>query len=188
MRVITGAYRGRRIVSVNDLSVRPATERVRQTIFNMLVNRMELEGARVLDLFAGTGSLGLECLSRGASAVVFVEQSRRIAGCIERSLAEFGCSERGEVLTTDVMDYLAGARDQFDLAFCDPPYSFPHSADLPRNIMEGGLLRGDGYLVMEHAHSLRFESGPKFLAGPEKKFGRTLITFFQPPHPERTHS
>jgi 16S rRNA (guanine(966)-N(2))-methyltransferase RsmD len=147
---------------------------------------MEIEGSRVLDLFAGTGSLGLECLSRGASEVVFVEQSRRITRCVERSLSEFGCADRGEVLTMDVMDYLARARDRFDLAFCDPPYAFPRSADLPRRIMQGGLLRGDGYLVMEHAHSLRFESGPEFLAGPEKKFGRTLVTFFQPSHPEGT--
>jgi 16S rRNA (guanine966-N2)-methyltransferase len=187
MRVITGAFRGRTIASVNDLAVRPATERVRQTIFNMLVNRMELEGTSVLDLFAGTGSLGLECLSRGAAHVVFVEQNRRIADCITRSLNSFGCAERADVLTEEVTNYLAAAGESFDLIFCDPPYAFPLSSALPARIFRDGLLRKGGYLIMEHADALRFSSGPGYAAGPEKKFGRTLVTFFHPLYPETDH-
>jgi 16S rRNA (guanine966-N2)-methyltransferase len=184
MRVITGAFRGRTIISVNDLTVRPATDRVRQTIFNMLVNRMVLEGARVLDLFAGTGSLGLECLSRGAASVVFVEQNRRIADCISRSLESFGCTERADVITEDVMNYLGTAKEAFDLVFCDPPYAFPHTSDLPGRIFRDGLLRDDGYMIVEHADGLHFSSTPEYTAGPEKKFGRTLVTFFHHVHPE----
>jgi 16S rRNA (guanine966-N2)-methyltransferase len=184
MRVITGTYRGRTIASVNDFTVRPATERVRQTIFNMLVNRMELDGARVLDLFAGIGSLGLECLSRGADRAVFVEQNRKIADCIDRSLASFGCADRADVVVDDAMNYLAAARQSFDLVFCDPPYGFPLTAELPARIVRAGLVRSGGYLLVEHADDLRYASGPVFTAGPEKKFGRTLVTFFQPVHAE----
>jgi 16S rRNA (guanine966-N2)-methyltransferase len=180
MRVITGLYRGRTIISVNDFTVRPATERVRQTIFNMLVNRMEFDGIRVLDLFAGTGSLGLECLSRGAASVTFIEQAPRIAACIDRSLVTFGCPDQGTVLEMDALDYVATSRDRFDLAFCDPPYAFPEIAALPGRIMRNGLLHPDGYLLMEHPDSIRFTTTPEYTAGPEKKFGRTLVTFFQP--------
>src|SRR5512143_2012518 len=106
MRIITGLYRGRTIRTVGGLSVRPATDRVRQAIFNMLSNRMPLEGAMVLDLFAGSGSLGLEALSRGAASAVFVEGERDAAGIIEETVREFGCRSSAIVVCGDAMAYL----------------------------------------------------------------------------------
>jgi len=115
---------------------------------------------------------------------VFVEQNRKIADCIGRSLSAFGCADRAELIVDDAVAYLATARESFDLVFCDPPYAFALTPDLPSRIFHGGLVRRDGYLLVEHADDLHYASGPGFKAGPEKKFGRTLVTFFQPVSPE----
>jgi len=180
MRVITGMYRGRTINTVKDLSVRPATERVRQTIFNMLANRMEFEGARVLDLFAGSGSLGLEALSRGAVHATFVEQGSDAVEYIERNVRAFRCEERTEILEMDAMRYLDSTQGQFDLVFADPPYSFEPTALIPEIICDKGIVRPGGYLVVEHAGEVTLHTTSSYTAGPTKKFGRTIVTFFQP--------
>jgi 16S rRNA (guanine966-N2)-methyltransferase len=180
MRIITGLYKGRTILTVRDFSVRPATDRVRQTIFNMLANRIPMEGARVLDLFAGSGSLGLEALSRGAAYVTFVEQGEEAAGCIEQNARSFGCEGRTEILTMDAMSYLVPGRGPFDLVFADPPYEFDRTPDIPGLLFDYSLLRPGGYLLIEHANDHSFDSTPSFTAGPQKKFGRTIVTFFRP--------
>lgn len=180
MRIITGEYKGRNILTVRDLSVRPATDRVRQAIFNMLATRLVLEGAAVLDLFAGSGSLGLEALSRGAASATFVEAGTDPAAYIEKNIGLFGCGERSEVMEMDAMSFIGLGRGPFDLVFADPPYGYPRTADIPRELFARRMLRSGGYLIIEHASDLRFESTPAYTAGPEKKFGRTLVTFFQP--------
>jgi len=180
MRIITGLYKGRTILTVKDFSVRPATDRVRQTIFNMLANRISMDGTRVLDLFAGSGSLGLEALSRGAAHVTFVEQGEDAADYIERNARTYGCEERTEILAMDAMSYLVSPRDRFDIVFADPPYAYERAPEIPGLIFGREIVRSGGYLLMEHADDLHFESTPAFTAGPEKKFGRTIVTFFRP--------
>src|SRR5512144_1276829 len=115
MRVITGLYKGRILKTVKDLSVRPATDRVKKTLFDMLTNRVVLEGASVLDLFAGSGSLGIEALSRGATHVTFVETNADALGFIERNLEELGCENTTEVLCQDAMQFLRRSQEHFDL-------------------------------------------------------------------------
>lgn len=179
MRIITGRFKGRTLRTVKDLSVRPATDRVKQTVFNMLVNRMELEDAEVLDLFAGSGALGIEALSRGARHVTFVETSRRAADFIDQNLAILGCEEETEVLEIDAMTYLRMARKPYDLVFADPPYEYELTPQIPDLVFSSGIVKRHGYLLIEHASSLHFNSTPAYVAGPEKKFGRTLVTFFR---------
>ena len=181
MRIITGLYKGRVIKTVQDLSVRPATERVRQTLFNMLANRIDFDGISVLDLFAGSGSLGLEAVSRGAARVTFVEESEEAAGFIEENVTALGCEGAVEILQMDAMGFISTRHGTFDLVFADPPYSYPHTARIPELIFKYGMIKPGGYLLIEHANSLRYESTPLYAAGPEKKFGRTLVTFFQHP-------
>ncbi len=183
MRIITGLYRGRTIKTVDDLSVRPATDRVRQTVFNMLSNRLPLEGTTVLDLFAGSGSLGLEALSRGAASVVFVEGGREAAACIEETLTEYGCGSSGTVVCDDALMYLAQEACAYDLVFADPPYTYEKTADLPRLIFSRGIVRPGGYLLIEHARSLSFHDTELYAAGPAKRFGRTIVTFFRGTEP-----
>jgi len=164
---------------VKDLSVRPALDRVRQTIFDMLVNRMDLEGATVLDLFAGSGSLGIEALSRGAATVTFVESGDEAAGFIEKNVQMLGCLEATEILQMDAMGFLRGKQPPYDLVFADPPYRFERTEELPGIIFSQKMVKPGGYLLIEHTTDLRFESTSAYAAGPEKRFGRTVVTFFQ---------
>ncbi len=179
MRVITGLYKGRAIRTVRDLSVRPATDRVRQTIFNMLENRIPLEGSSVLDLFAGSGSLGIEALSRGAADVTFVETGRDAVAYLGDNLRMLGCEAAAQVYRMDVVEFLGRHQGAHDLVFADPPYAYERTAELPALIFGKGMVRPAGYLLIEHAKDLHFESTPHYHVGPEKRFGRTLVTFFQ---------
>ena len=154
MRVTGGEYRGRILRTVDDLSVRPATDRVRQTLFNMLVHRMDFDGLAVLDLFAGSGSLGIEALSNGAARAVFVEGDRRAAEYIEQNLDRLGCATTGEVLHLDALRYIAQTEERFGLVFADPPYRFAGTASLPDLIFGRQLVQDGGYLLIEHTKDL----------------------------------
>jgi 16S rRNA (guanine966-N2)-methyltransferase len=188
MRVITGLYKGRILKTVNDLSVRPATDRVKQTIFDMLANRIELEGATVLDLFAGSGGLGIEALSRSAGNVTFVESNEDAISYIEKNLESLGCEESAEIIGMDAMQYLRRSQGQFDLIFADPPYAYDETPNIPSIVFQDKRLKKHGILLIEHATNLRFESSALYHAGPVKKFGRTIVTFFHHPSHEGSHS
>jgi 16S rRNA (guanine966-N2)-methyltransferase len=121
MRIIAGAARGRRLASPRGAATRPLTDRVREALFSSLGS--EVIGARVLDLYAGSGSVGLEALSRGAASAVFVERDRRALDALRRNIAAVGLG--GEVVADDVDRYLAHHRTTADLAFVDPPYALP---------------------------------------------------------------
>jgi 16S rRNA (guanine(966)-N(2))-methyltransferase RsmD len=180
MRVTTGLYKGRIISTVKDLSVRPATDRVRQTIFNMLTNRVELGGTLVLDLFAGSGSLGIEALSRGAAHATFVESSPDAVQYLEKNIRVLGCEPATEILEMDALRFLDLKRGPYDIIFADPPYRFDRTAEIPERVFSGMMVKEHGYLLIEHAQNMRFQSSRLYLAGPEKRFGRTLVTFFRP--------
>jgi 16S rRNA (guanine966-N2)-methyltransferase len=183
MRIITGRYKGRIIRTVRDLSVRPATDRVKQTIFNMLAHRIEMQGIVVLDLFAGSGNLGFEALSRGASRVTFVENNRPAVDFIERNVRELGCEASSEIHETDVVSFIKAAATAYDLIFADPPYEFGQTRELPELILSRNLLKRDGYLIMEHAKNIRFAATSLYRTTASRQFGRTLVTFFQYPQP-----
>jgi 16S rRNA (guanine966-N2)-methyltransferase len=178
MRITTGRFKGRVIRTVNDLSVRPATDRVRQTIFNILAHRMDLEGIMVLDLFAGSGSLGFEALSRGAARATFVETDPRVLDALEQTARQLGCAEAADIVRGDAVRYLRRAREGYHLIFVDPPYAYPSTADLPEEVFSHGLVRKNGYLIIEHSATLRFTETKRYAIGPVKTFGRTIVTFF----------
>jgi 16S rRNA (guanine966-N2)-methyltransferase len=186
MRVITGLYKGRILRTVESLSVRPATDRVKQTIFDMLSNRLELEGAEVLDLFAGSGSLGIEAISRGASHVTFVETNADAIHFIEKNIEMLGCEGKSEILSLDAMQFLRRCQDRYDLVFADPPYAYDETANIPSVVFQDRLLKRHGYLLIEHESKLEFDSTPLYHTGPSKKFGRTMVTFFQHPRAQET--
>ncbi len=178
MRVTTGIYKGRVLRTVDDLSVRPATDRVRQTIFNVLTHRMVMEDCRVLDLFAGSGSLGIEALSRGAAHATFVESGTDAVGWLEANVEMLGCEEQTSILQMDAQHFLQQARGPFDLIFVDPPYAYAGTPGLPEQIFSRGLLSPEGYMLIEHAKDITFTSTPLYTVGPVKPFGRTIVTFF----------
>ncbi len=181
MRVISGLYKGRVLRTVKDLSVRPATDRVKQTLFDMLANRIDLDGARVLDLFAGSGSLGIEALSRGASHVTFVEMDSRASDFIGKNLDMLGCKQETPIVQMDARAFINHSKEKFDLVFADPPYSYEETPDLPGMIFGAGLVNAGGYLLIEHAKDISFSDTDLYRAGPEKRFGRTVVTFFRHP-------
>jgi 16S rRNA (guanine966-N2)-methyltransferase len=117
VRVVAGEFRGRRLAAPRGARTRPTADRVREALFSMLG---DVSGARALDLYAGSGALGIEALSRGAESALFVERDRRAADVIERNLASLGLGER--VVRQEAMRFLARGEGMFDLVFCDPPY------------------------------------------------------------------
>lgn len=131
MRIISGTARGRKILAPQGTSTRPIPDRAKTAIFNMIISiRMAngtpgLEGIRVLDLYSGSGSFGLECLSRGAGEVLFVEQNRSAAATIQKNLDTLSLADRAKIEARDVHEVILGlpADRRYDLAFCDPPYA-----------------------------------------------------------------
>jgi len=179
MRIITGIFKRRVLKTTKDVDVRPAMDRVKGTIFNMLQNRLGLHGARVLDLFAGTGSLGLEALSRGAAHVVFVDDNRRILDVIEENVEMLGCGDACDIVFDDALSYVdRAARESFNLIFADPPYDYERTPDVLRMIFDRGLLKKDGLLIIEHAKRTVFDPAPQYKLAVQKEFGNTRLSFF----------
>jgi 16S rRNA (guanine966-N2)-methyltransferase len=141
VRVVAGRYGGRRLSAPRGTRTRPTADRVREALFSMLG---DVDGARVLDLYAGSGALGIEALSRGAGSAVFVERDPRAAAAIERNLAAVGVE--ATVARQDALRFLGRAEGQFDLVFCDPPYDSasrlagPLAERLPALTSEGARI------------------------------------------------
>ena len=178
MRIIAGIYKGRLLASVRDASVRPATDRVKGSVFNMLQNRLNLNDANVLDLFAGSGSLGFEALSRGAGHVVFVEMTKPSSQVIESNARKLGCAGQCEVLQLNCLDFISRAHGSYDLIFADPPYAFAETDKIPWLIFSRGLLNEGGILTIEHTRRTQFHDDTLYERSVHKKFGATEISFF----------
>ena len=121
MRVITGSARGRRLTAPEGEAVRPTYSRVKEAMFSIV--QFDIEGRRVLDLFAGSGQLGIEALSRGAQSCVFVDIGKTALGTVFENLKATGLSDRAALMNADALSYLGSCREPFDLVFLDPPYA-----------------------------------------------------------------
>ena len=163
MRIITGLYRGRVLKSPPSMQIRPTSDRLRETLFNVLAPR--IEGARFLDLCAGSGAVGIEALSRGAEFVTFVDRSRKMCGLVEANLDLCGVPEEvTEVVLSEAAEYLRrtragdgsdwrGGSEAWDIAFFDPPYAIDYAPVLEEFGRHAPkLLRAGGILVIEHHH------------------------------------
>lgn len=159
IRIIAGQWRGRRLPVLDIEGLRPSTDRVRETLFNWLM--YEVSGARCLDLFAGTGSLGLECLSRGAANTVFVESDKRVASQLQHNLQSLEALDAGEVVVQSVLNFLRQpARNQFDLVFLDPPFDSNLLAQALPLLVENGWLASDALVYIEEASKKDPEKTP----------------------------
>ncbi len=175
MRIIAGQHRGRNLITVPDHSVRPTTDRAKQTIFDILSNRLDFDGIQVLDLFAGSGSLGLEAISRGAQQVTFVDKSPQSLQVLETNVRTLGCSERCASYAADAFWYLKNARRSFDLVFVDPPYRLERIADLPVELYASEALREGTLVVMEHSKESPVEPSETMFEITRKPFGQTTV-------------
>lgn len=174
MRIISGTFRGLKLCEFDGKDVRPTSDRVKESLFNIIYSRVA--GARVLDLFCGSGNLGIECLSRGAAEVHFNDISPSSLKILGKNLAKI---KRTAVITAcDFSDCLKGLKGKFDLIFIDPPYRSEAGTEALGLISELGLLADGGIAVYERdrAFSGAVKGLEKF---DERKYGKTYITFFR---------
>lgn len=180
MRVIAGRLRGRTIRSAPGRSTRPTSGRARGGLFDWL--GPDLEGARVLDLFAGTGAVGIEALSRGAAHVTFVESSRACSGVLRRNLRELGVAGACRVLTLRAqaaVERLSREGIRFDLVFADPPYHDPDGVRLPTPEALGRLLGSSGRVVVERSRRAPdVEAGAGLVPLAARTYGETRFTVY----------
>lgn len=176
MRVVGGTARGRVLQAPGGGSTRPTSDRVREAVFSMLNSMDCVEGATVVDLFAGSGALGIESLSRGAAGAVMVDSSADAVAAIRENLSVLGeARDRATVVRSDVMRYLAGA-PTFDLALVDPPYAYGHWPELL------GLLAERAALVVAETRS-PLDMGPGWETVKVKRYGGTVVCIAQPVNP-----
>jgi 16S rRNA (guanine966-N2)-methyltransferase len=169
MRVISGEFGGRKLIAPEGLDTRPTTDKVRQAVFNALASMGVVEDSVVCDLYAGSGSLGIEALSRGAVSCVFVERDRSALAALRDNIKELSIDDRCKVVASDVLAYAPGITG-VDIAFVDPPYSF---AQWPQILK---ALRA-GIVVAESDREVPAEPGWQTVKA--KRYGRTVITILE---------
>ena len=148
MRVITGSARGRRLRELEGMETRPTTDRVKEGMFSAL--QFDIEGRKVLDLFAGTGQLGIEALSRGAASAVFVDRRADAVKLIRENLKVTELTDRARVVSGDSMEYLSCLREKFDIVLLDPPYEAGLLVPTLERLVGFDILNPHGIIVAEH--------------------------------------
>ncbi|MGH3003140.1 MAG: 16S rRNA (guanine(966)-N(2))-methyltransferase RsmD [Gaiellaceae bacterium] len=171
MRIIAGSHRSRQIAAPKGRDTRPTSDRVRENAFNLIG---PVDGADVLDLFAGSGALGLEALSRGAASATFVESDRAACRTIGENLDRLEL--RGTVLCQDAVRAVSGDRRTYDLVLCDPPYHYDLARLAPRL---AGLLAADGLLVYESAGREDPPQVPDLRQRTSRRYGSARLTLFE---------
>jgi 16S rRNA (guanine(966)-N(2))-methyltransferase RsmD len=180
LRVISGSAGGLKLKTIKGMTTRPTTDKVKGSIFNIIASR--LEGACVLDLFAGTGSLGIEALSRGAEKAFFFDKSPECCKIIKENLAHTRLADRAEVFAADFaagLGRLYAGGEKFDLVLLDPPYNKNFIQDTLKILMNNDIIRDDGILVAEHSISDSLpETCGRLEAVDSRKYGDTAITIY----------
>lgn len=178
MRVITGTARGRKLGELKGMDTRPTTDQVKESMFNIL--QFDIEGRRVLDLFAGTGQLGIEALSRGAASCTFVDQRREAVNLIRSNLKLCALSERARVVQGEALGYLSMAREQYHLIFLDPPYHMDLLENAIKKIAEIDILTENGIIICESpAEKVLPELDAPYRKGREYRYGKIKLTVYR---------
>ena len=182
MRVIAGSARGVRLAAPAGLQTRPTGDRVKEALFSIIASRWELTGARVLDICAGTGSLGIEALSRGAVSCCFIEQERPVLTILEKNLVRAGLDSKAECLLLDAikgLNLLSRQGKSFDIVFLDPPYSSSLYATVPEALSSLLLLSDGGLLVAECSARTHLAERYGMLVRIDRRvYGDTALEFF----------
>lgn len=195
MRIISGTYKGRRISPPKNISARPTTDFAKESLFNLLNNRMDFEGIDMLDLFAGTGSIGLEFISRGARDVIAVEMAHTQQNFIIQTCKLLKIKNLN-LIRGDVFKFINSCKMQFDFIYADPPYDLPQLSKIPDLIFKDNpstnmtdsvdansnqdhntLLKPDGIFVLEHSKNNDFSTHPHYVE--TRKYGNVHFTFFE---------
>lgn len=176
MRIISGTFKGRRLTPPKNITARPTTDFAKESLFNLLQNRIDFEGTDMLDLFAGTGGIGIEFVSRGAREVTSIEMAHTQQNFIIQTCKLLGIKNL-QLIRGDVFKYIAGCKTKYDFIYADPPYALETLSTLPDLIFEHGLLKEGGIMVLEHSKADDFSQHPHFAE--HRKYGNVNFTFFQ---------
>ena len=178
MRVISGIYKRRRFDVPHSFKARPTTDFAKENLFNVLCNNyLDFEdGITALDLFAGTGSISIELVSRGCDRVISIEKDPQHLAFINQIMKEVK-TDKCFPMRADVFKYIEKCHEQFDFIFADPPYALKELAEIPDRVLEHGLLKAGGLFVLEHGKDHKFEDHPCFVE--HRAYGSVNFSFFQ---------
>ncbi len=175
MRIISGKYKRRSIVAPNNLPVRPTTDMAKESLFNILNNKIDFNDKSALDLFSGTGNISYEFVSRGCVRVVSVDQNVDCTNFINQTTEKLNMPEI-EVVKLDVFRYLTTVKNKFDIIFADPPYQMTEIKEISELVFSNNLLIDDGWLIVEHPREIDFSKALNFFE--HRKYGRVNFSFF----------
>lgn len=176
MRIITGQYKGRHFDIPRTFKARPTTDFAKENIFNVLNGYIDFDSASALDLFAGTGSISLEMLSRGCRPVVSVEGDRDHARFIAECMKKIGTTDN-VLVRGDVFRFVKKCHSQFDLIFADPPYALEQLPQIPQLVLDSGILSDGGIFVFEHGKHNDFSDHPRFVE--HRSYGSVNFSLFR---------
>jgi 16S rRNA (guanine(966)-N(2))-methyltransferase RsmD len=177
LRIISGKNKGRRINPPSNFSARPTTDYARESLFNILANRIDFEAVNVLDLFSGTGSISYEFASRGAPVVHLVEKDSKHISFIRKMINEMKF-ENIKSVHIDVKAYLNTCKFKYTIVFADPPYNLPWLDELPDLVSSSGVISEDGFFILEHPKEISFRSHKLFFE--HRNYGSVNFSFFRP--------
>ena len=176
MRIISGTYKGRRLHPPNNLPLRPTTDFAKEALFNVLNNLVEYDALRVLDLFAGTGGISYEFISRGCKSVTSVDKDPRCLSFIHRTGLELKMVNLYPT-KANALTFIRQSFENWDLVFADPPYDFWELADLPELVLGGNILAPGGWFILEHPKKYNFNGSPGF--DQHRNYGEVNFSFFR---------
>ena len=182
MRIISGKFKGRKIFEPIDLKTRPLKDLTKESIFNIIKHsnliKVDIENSNILDLFSGTGSFGLECISRGASKVTFFENYKSVIKILKKNIHNFGCEKKTNIIEKDIFNKKKFYFDEkFEIIFLDPPYKEKKITNIINRIYELDIIKKNGIIIL-HRHKREKDKFPnKFKPFIEKNYGISKIIF-----------
>lgn len=181
MRIISGEFKGRKINVPDSKLIRPTTDRVRETLFNLLNNKINFENRKVLDIYAGSGSIGLECLSRGASEVHFVENNFHIYKNLQENIDSLGASDSCKIFKIEAMKFSQLLKDQdYDLILADPPFFKDDVYKVVENLIINKYFADDGFIIIERSIQTKWKDIENFKVEPFKIIGDSCLYEIKP--------
>jgi 16S rRNA (guanine966-N2)-methyltransferase len=176
VRIVGGAYRGRKIAVSKDFDSRPTTDFAREALFNIMSNHFDYEDCNVLDLFSGTGSISFEFVSRGCREIDLVDSNIRSVQFISKVATELGMKGIHAV-KMDIFRFIPICRKKFNIIFADPPYNLKNLQEIPALVLSHQLLLPEGWFIMEHGKGNNFKNHPQFFD--ERHYGSVHFSFFR---------